>query len=411
MSRFQYLITLTTLVFSLGNFSMPLNAQFELDTVLLTNPSFEDEPRNSVPPWGWIDCGFRGETPPDVHPIYPPSEGWRVTMAAQDGKTYMGMVVRDNDTWERVSQPINGTLQKGKCYEFSIWLARSPSYVSLSHMTGQPTNYTTPTVLRIWGGESLCDRSSLLAESAAVRNHSWEEYHFQFNPSSDYEFIMLEVYYETPVLFPYNGNLLLDNSSPIIRIPCNETEMLEMEKLLTETTAEEDVLAVNPPQTQSTSVAANEPEVKSDQSKDKQNINPIERTGPPVRSLGGIHRSKLKEGQVIQINRLYFDADTFHIRSESYENLDQIAYFLIDNPEVSVEIGGHTNDLPSEDYCYRLSKSRARAVTKYLISKGVDPDRLTYKGYGKSQPIATNRTAAGRSMNQRVEIKILRTGE
>lgn len=411
MSRFQYLITLTTLIFSVGSFLTPLKAQFELDTILLTNPSFEDEPRNSVPPWGWIDCGFRGETPVDVHPIDPPSEGWRVTMAAQHGKTYMGMVVRDNDTWERVSQPINGVLEKGKCYEFSIWLARSPSYVSLSHMTGQPTNYTTPTVLRIWGGKSLCDRSSLLAESPAVRNHSWEEYHFQFNPSSDYEFIMLEVYYETPVLFPYNGNLLLDNSSPITRIPCNETEMLEMEKLLAETEAEEDVAVVDTRPTQSAAVTTNNPEVNRDQTKDNENKQVAERTGPPVRSLGGIHRSKLKEGQVIQINRLYFDADTFHIRSESYENLDQIAYFLIDNPEVSVEIGGHTNDLPSEEYCYRLSKNRARAVTEYLISRGVNPERLTYKGYGKSQPIATNRTAAGRSMNQRVEIKILRTGE
>jgi outer membrane protein OmpA-like peptidoglycan-associated protein len=410
MRQLQNNLIFIPLLLSLGVFFTPLKAQFELDTIFLTNPSFEDVPRNSVPPWGWIDCGFRGETPPDVHPIYPPSDGWRVTMMAQHGNTYMGMVVRDNDTWERVSQPINGKLQKGKCYEFSIWLARSPSYVSLSHMTRQPTNYTTPTVLRIWGGNSICDRSTLLGESKPVRNHTWEEYHFQFNPTSEYEFIMLEVYYETPVLFPYNGNLLLDNASPIVRIPCNETEMSEMEELLAENTTEEEVV-IAPVAKPSTTTRVRQSDRTSGSKEDEEVSDQKERTGPPVRSLGGIHKSKLEKGQVIRINRLYFDADTFNIRSESYENLDQIAFFLIDNPEVSVEIGGHTNDLPSEEYCYRLSKSRARAVTEYLIKMGVDSDRLTYKGYGKTQPIATNRTSVGRRMNQRVEIKILGTGK
>lgn len=410
MSHHNLSLILVALFFSLSIVQMTLEAQFEFDTIRLTNPSFEDEPRNSIPPSGWLDCGFRGETPPDVHPIYPPSEGWRVTMPAHDGNTYMGMVVRDNDTWERVSQPMNGSLQKGKCYEFSIWLARSPSYVSLSHMTRQPTNYTTPTVLRIWGGKSVCDRSSLLAESVPVRNHSWEEYHFQFNPSADYDFIMLEVYYETPVLFPYNGNLLLDNASGIVRIPCNETEMRVMEELLAENEIEEEV-SQSP---DATVTASARPTNRLEAISSEEENSPFavrERSGPPVRSLGGIHKSKLKEGQLIRINRLYFDADTFNIRTESFENLDQIAYFLIDNPEVSVEIGGHTNDLPSEDYCYRLSKYRAKAVTEYLIDRGVESNRLTYKGYGKIQPIATNRTAVGRRMNQRVEIKILGTGK
>ncbi|RMD97408.1 MAG: OmpA family protein, partial [Bacteroidetes bacterium] len=55
----------------------------------------------------------------------------------------------------------------------------------------------------------------------------------------------------------------------------------------------------------------------------------------------------------------------------------------------------------------KLSTERAKAVADYLILKGIDPERLKYKGYGKRQPIDTNRTAAGRKRNQRVEIKIL----
>lgn len=402
-------------IFGLAPYSY---TQFELDTIRLTNPSFEDEPKQSVPPVGWMDCGFRGETPPDVHPIYPPSQGWRVTMDAQDSKTYMGMVVRDNDTWERVSQRTRSILKKGQCYEFSIWLARSRSYVSLSHMTQELTNYTTPTVLRIWGGNSVCDRSQLLGESAPVDNNEWKEYHFQFNPVENFQYIVLEAFYETPVLFPYNGNLLLDNASDIIRIPCNEAEYHEMEELLSEKIDAEELESEverlastqTPRTTQQTKTQTNN---KNNQVKSLENqIKEVpERTGPPVRSLVGIHRSKLKEGQLIRINRLYFDADTFNIKPEAYENLDLIAYFLIDNPEFKVEIGGHTNDLPSEDYCKKLSRERARSVTEYLIDKGVNPDRLAYRGYGKDNPIGTNKTAVGRRMNQRVEIKILGMNE
>lgn len=398
-----------------------LQSQFSLDTIYLSNPSFEDRPQNSVPPKGWRDCGFRNETPPDVHPIDPPSQGWHVTMEPQHGETYMGMVVRDNDTWERVGQRVDGTLEKGKCYSFSIWLARSPVYVSPSHITRQITNYTTPTVLRIWGGNYDCDRAEMLGESPAVSNTTWREYFFQFNPGSNFDYIMLEAFYETPTLFPYNGNLLLDNASHIIRIPCNESETQEMEDLMAEagivevvdeTSLEEELTEATRSSNPPTSVVKS-PEVKkpgTDQEKAVKENNGRDRTGPPVRNLGGYHKSQLKEGQIITINRLYFDADAYEIKEESFDDLNMIAYFLIDNPEVSVEIGGHTNDLPSDDYCYRLSRYRARAVTNYLIAQGVEEERLTFKGYGKTKPVATNKTAVGRRMNQRVEIKILKMG-
>jgi outer membrane protein OmpA-like peptidoglycan-associated protein len=398
--------------------------QFSLDTVKLTNPSFEDEPQNSVPPEGWVDCGFRNETPPDVHPIDPPSQGWHVTMKPQDGKTYMGMVVRDNDTWERVSQELKGKLERGKCYGFKIWLARSPVYVSPSHITRQITNYTTPVVLRIWGGNADCDRQVLLGESSPVANTTWEKYSFQFHPHADFTHIMLEAFYETPTLFPYNGNILLDNASHIYRIPCNESETEEMEDLLAQADYEEkrdegDKIAAQATPSAKANIEKQErnrtasnpsPSKEEKEEKGERARADKERAGQPVQSLGGYHKSQLEEGQLIRINRLYFDADATEIKKESFEDLSQIAYFLIDNPEVVVEIGGHTNDLPSDDYCLKLSTDRARSVTNYLIGKGVDEDRLTYKGYGKAKPVATNKTAVGRRMNQRVEIKILSVG-
>jgi len=77
------------------------------------------------------------------------------------------------------------------------------------------------------------------------------------------------------------------------------------------------------------------------------------------------------------------------------------------NPSVSIEIGGHTNNIPVEEYCDKLSSARAENVAKFLVSGGINQDRIQHKGYGKRKPIASNESVAGRNRNQRVEIKIL----
>jgi len=114
----------------------------------------------------------------------------------------------------------------------------------------------------------------------------------------------------------------------------------------------------------------------------------------------------LEVGQVLQVEKLYFKADAADIKEESYPVLDDIYNFLISN-NVVVEIGGHTNSIPSEEYCLKLSNSRAKTVAEYLYSKGIPLEQVSYKGYGKAEPIADNDTAQGRKRNQRVEIKIL----
>ncbi len=74
-----------------------------------------------------------------------------------------------------------------------------------------------------------------------------------------------------------------------------------------------------------------------------------------------------------------------------------------------VEIGGHTNLLIDENMSIKLSGDRARAVTDYLVNKGIARDRLVAKGYGKAKPILKENSAAANKVNQRVEIKILST--
>lgn len=116
--------------------------------------------------------------------------------------------------------------------------------------------------------------------------------------------------------------------------------------------------------------------------------------------------TEFKVGQILQVEKLFFKANAADIKEESYPVLDEIYDFLTSN-KVVVEIGGHTNSIPSDEYCFKLSDSRAKTVADYLYGKGVPQDRVTYKGYGKTEPIADNSTAQGRKRNQRVEIKIL----
>ncbi|MEM9888257.1 MAG: hypothetical protein AAF849_20350, partial [Bacteroidota bacterium] len=202
--------------------SFALQAQQSIE---LKNPSFESFPRHGYTPKGWYDCGFENETPPDVHPSMAGGE-FKVTQPSQHQQTYLGMVVRDNETWESVSQRLIQPLQKGKCYNFSIYLSRSLIYKSVSRVTEEDANYATPCKLRIWAGNAYCDKAFLLAESKEVINTRWLKRTFKFEPDADYYHIQLEAFYETPMLSAYNGNILLDNASTITMIPCNEEEII-----------------------------------------------------------------------------------------------------------------------------------------------------------------------------------------
>ncbi|MDP3684310.1 MAG: OmpA family protein, partial [Ignavibacteria bacterium] len=71
------------------------------------------------------------------------------------------------------------------------------------------------------------------------------------------------------------------------------------------------------------------------------------------------------------------------------------------------EIGGHTDGIGSANYNKKLSKQRAQAIVDYLVSQGAKRNNLIIVGYGKDNPVATNETLEGRSMNRRVEIKLL----
>jgi len=117
--------------------------------------------------------------------------------------------------------------------------------------------------------------------------------------------------------------------------------------------------------------------------------------------------SELKKGQKFKVENLYFLADSSSFTVTSNKTLTELANFLVQNKNIKVEIGGHTNGLPTHEYCDRLSNDRARSVYLFLISKGVSDKMISYKGYGKREPVDDNATESGRAKNQRVELKII----
>ncbi len=116
---------------------------------------------------------------------------------------------------------------------------------------------------------------------------------------------------------------------------------------------------------------------------------------------------KVKVGKKVVLNNILFETGKSVLTPGSSAELDRLVGIMEDNAQMRIEISGHTDNTGSEPLNNRLSESRAKAVVDYLVQKGVDQNRLEFRGYGPSQPIADNSTAAGRKQNRRVEFKIL----
>jgi OmpA-OmpF porin, OOP family len=104
------------------------------------------------------------------------------------------------------------------------------------------------------------------------------------------------------------------------------------------------------------------------------------------------------------VDEAYFDFDKSVIKPEAFDYLDQIAEVLKTNPQVTVKVQGHTDNIGTKAYNEDLSIRRAQAVKTYLTDKGISGDRLTVEGFGFSKPAAPNNTDRGRSLNRRVEL-------
>lgn len=120
-----------------------------------------------------------------------------------------------------------------------------------------------------------------------------------------------------------------------------------------------------------------------------------------------IPMSPLTKGEKVAMRNVFFDTNSTELRSESHIELDRLVEIMKHNPALRIEIGGHTDNVGSAEYNKKLSEGRAQSTVSYLISKGIDIERITAKGYGLSQPVADNNSEEGRALNRRIEARIV----
>ncbi|MBP7310290.1 MAG: OmpA family protein [Candidatus Cloacimonetes bacterium] len=112
--------------------------------------------------------------------------------------------------------------------------------------------------------------------------------------------------------------------------------------------------------------------------------------------------------KVFIFQNILFDFDKATIKKESYPIVDEIVVTMLSNPDINIEISGHTCNMGSDEYNLKLSKQRAQSVVDYLISKGVEASRLRSEGFGETKPLNENKTREERELNRRVEVKVLK---
>lgn len=164
------------------------------EKVMIPNGSFEGIPQDALNPEGWESCGYNST--PDILP-----GPWGVYQKPTDGNTFLGLICREDKTYESISAKLESPLQKDHCYRFEVDLSRSLAYAG----------YSGASCLRIWGAKSACEPLQLLANSPAIEHYDWKTYNFSFIAEAKYTHIVIECYFKVPCLVPYRGNILIDS--------------------------------------------------------------------------------------------------------------------------------------------------------------------------------------------------------
>ena len=103
---------------------------------------------------------------------------------------------------------------------------------------------------------------------------------------------------------------------------------------------------------------------------------------------------------------IYFNTGSAKLLSKSFAPLNEVVKILNEDTNLKLNIEGHTDNVGKDEYNQLLSDNRAAAVKTYLVSKGIDESRITSQGFGETQPVADNNTAAGRTKNRRVVMQV-----
>ncbi len=121
-----------------------------------------------------------------------------------------------------------------------------------------------------------------------------------------------------------------------------------------------------------------------------------------------IELERIKEGTSAVLQNVFFEVDKYDLKEKSIVELQKVLKFLHDNPNIKVEISGHTDNTGSSIHNQELSEKRAKAVYQYLISNAISETRISAKGYGATRPVAENNSESGKQQNRRIELELLK---
>jgi OmpA-OmpF porin, OOP family len=131
--------------------------------------------------------------------------------------------------------------------------------------------------------------------------------------------------------------------------------------------------------------------------------------GPSIKEEDSalVVKNDIKVGEKVALKNIFFENGRYYLLPESFIELNKLAQYLMKNPTVEIQINGHSDNGGLKYKNQKISELRAREVFEYLIKKGVQ-NKMYFKGFGSTQPVASNDTDEGRALNRRVEFEIIK---
>jgi hypothetical protein len=167
--------------------------------IKIVNPSFEDQPSDAMVPKGWLPCE-KGTTP-DIFPGF-----WGEYKPAADGNTYVGLITREDGTFEAIGQRFSQAIVKNECYELSFKSAHGGLYAG----------YNLPIKLKIYLSKEKCGTDQVIFTSLPINHTSWRKETINFTTKDSYNYIRIEASYPSS-RSTTKGNVFLDQMSHITK--------------------------------------------------------------------------------------------------------------------------------------------------------------------------------------------------
>jgi len=138
-----------------------------------------------------------------------------------------------------------------------------------------------------------------------------------------------------------------------------------------------------------------------------ENFTLAENSDPKQFFLLDIKLKPIEKGEIMVLKNIFFETASAKLLKESQSELNKLVELMQKNKVLKIEVGGHTDNVGSDESNLKLAQNRAKSVVDYLISKGISEQRLTSKGYGSKMPIEDNSSEEGRAKNRRTEFKVI----